>query len=413
MSGRAIHLSALAASVTRNTRSSVGSRLNGLVATLLLLCTFETIASADESIKFAVGPAVRKALEQPISGTWGGNEVNLRVILREIEGARHVAVVLDRRIDPTASLRADAGGEMLGDFLERLAAGSNSGSVLVGNTVYLGPAAAAAKLRTLVALRTQELSVKGEIPGGRRGELGRATTFRWNDLDSPADVLTRLAEQYQLKIEGLDLVPHDLWGGAVLPESSAAEALSLVLVQFDLTFAWIEHGKGVRLERVPERVEVERVHPPSPGTSASDSLAGWKEKLPDLDARVEKGKIVVTGTLEVHELVDRLRRGGDLPDKTASREGPPLKPLRFERYTLKMKNTPASALLKELGTPARGKLAFKYDPDVFQAAGIDLDKLVSFEVKNATIEELLKATFEPLHVQFEIVDRTVKLKPAK
>src|SRR5262249_46244412 len=215
--------------------------------------------------------------------------------LREIEGARHVAILLDRRIDPTASLRADAGGEMLGDFLERLAAGSNSGAVLVGNSVYLGPAVAASKLRTLVALRTQALSVKGEIPGGRRAELMRATTVRWNDLDNPVDVLTRLAEQYQLKIEGLDLVPHDLWGGAVLPEASAAEAFSLVLSQFDLTFGWVEHGKGVRVEHLPERVEVERVHPPPPGMSAAAALARWKEKLPDLDARVEKGKIVVTG----------------------------------------------------------------------------------------------------------------------
>src|SRR5262249_13588918 len=152
---------------------------------------------------------------------------------------RHVAILLDRRIDPTASLRADAGGEMLGDFLERLASGSNSGAVLVGNSVYLGPAAAASKLRTLVALRTQGLSARGEIPAGRRGELIRASTVRWENLDSPGDVLTRLAERYQLKIDGLELVPYDLWGGAVLPEASAAEAFSLVLIQFDLTFGWV------------------------------------------------------------------------------------------------------------------------------------------------------------------------------
>ncbi len=146
--------------------------------------------------------------------------------------------------------------------------------------------------------------------------------------------------------------------------------------------------------------------------SANTALADWKEKLPELEARVEQGRVIVTGTLEIQELVERLRRGGSLPDKAASRDGPLLKPLKFERYTLKMKNTPASALLKELGTPARGQLTFEFDRDEFKAGGIDLDKLVSFEVKNATIEELLKATFDPLHVKFEIVDRTVKLKPA-
>src|SRR5262245_35037334 len=217
MPGPAIDSSGMEVSVTRNARSLIGLRLNGLLTTVALVCACETFAAADESIKFATGPAVRKALEQPIAGAWGGSDVNLRSILREIEEARHIAILLDRRIDPTASLRADAGGEMLGDFLEQLAASSNSGTVLVGNSVYLGPAAAASKLRTLVALRTQELAARGEIPAGRRGELIRATTVRWNDLVSPADVLRHLAEQYQLKIDGLDLIPHDLWGGAVLP----------------------------------------------------------------------------------------------------------------------------------------------------------------------------------------------------
>jgi hypothetical protein len=382
------------------------------VAATVLIFSGRLLAAAEESIKFAIGPAVRKALEQPVSGTWEGNGVNLRTVLRAIEEARHVAVLSDRRLDPTASLRADAAGEPLSDFLERLAAGSNAGATVVGNTVYLGPAPAAAKLRTLVALRTQELSMKGEIPERRRIELTRASTFRWNDLDRPADLLMRLSEQFHLTIEGLDLVPQDLWARAALPEASATEALSLVLIQFDLTFAWIDHGKGVRIEHVPVRVEVERVHQPPRGISANAALANWKEKLPELEARVEQGRVLVTGTLEVHELVDRLRRGGSLPDKAASRDGPPLKPLKFERYTLKMKNTPASALLKELGTPARGQLKFEFDPDEFKAAGIDLDKLVSFEVKNATIEELLKATLDPLHVKFEVFDRTVKLKPA-
>ena len=78
-----------------------------------------------------------------------------------------------------------------------------------------------------------------------------------------------------------------------------------------------------------------------------------------------------------------------------------------------MKDTPASALLKELGAPARGKLTFEYDAEEFKSAGIDLDRLIAVEVKDATIETLLKATFDPLGVTFEIVDRTVKLKPAK
>jgi hypothetical protein len=383
-----------------------------LLATLALLCAGLRPCAADEPVSFVTNLAFRKALEEPVSGTWGGNDVNLRTILRAIAEARQVAVLPDRRIDPTANRQATSAGEPLGEFLERVAAGSNAGAAVVGNTVYLGPPASTAKLRTLVALRSLELFDKSTIPDGRRIDLTRGNTFRWDDLSRPADVLRRLSEQYGVGIEGLELVPHDLWGEAVLPDANAIEALSLVLIQFDLTFGWIDHGKGVRIERVPSRVAIERAHQPPRRMSAEAAVEDWKEKIPGLEARVEKGKVMVSGTEELHELVERIRRGGTIPDKTGPGDGPPRKPLKFERYTLRMKNQPGSALLKELQTPAQGQLTFEYDADEFKAAGINLDKLISLEVKKATIEELLKATFDPLGVTFEIVDRTVKLKPA-
>jgi hypothetical protein len=362
-------------------------------------------------VRFVTGTTFRRVVEQPITATW--DNVDLRTIVRAIEGAKHVAIVCDRRIDPTAELHVSASGEPLGDFLERLAAGSQAGGTIVGNAVYLGPRPAASRLRTLVALRRQELHEKAlAVPESRRGELLRGDTVRWNDFEKPADILAYLAEKYALALDRRELVPHDLWAGAVIPEATPIEALSLVLVQFDLTFAWTDHGRGIRLEKIPERVVVEQGHAAPKGISADAALASWKEKIPDLEGRVEAGKVVVSGTVEIQEMIERLRRGGTLPEKkSAPREGAPLKPLKFERYTLKMRNTPASALLKELGTPARGQLKFEYDEDEFKAANVSLDKLLSFDVKNATIQELLTATFDPLGVTFEIVDRTVKLKP--
>ncbi len=366
-------------------------------------------------IRFVTGTTFRKVVEQPISATW--DNVNLRTIVRAIEEAKRVAILCDRRVDPTAELRVSASEEPLGDFLERLAAGSQAGGTILGNTVYLGPRSMAARLRTLAALSKQEPSSTRLWGPQRAGEMNydcREGTFGWNDLERPEDILARLAEQYSLDVEGLELILHDLWGGAVLPDATPVEALSLVLIQFDLTFAWTDHGRGIRLEKIPDRVVIEQGHPAPRGMSANAALANWQEKIPDLEGTVEAGKIVIKGTVEVHEMIDRLRHGGSLPEKkaVATREGPPLKPLKFERYTLKMRNTPARALLKELGTPARGLLTFEYDDAEFKAAEINLDKLLSFDVTNATIEELLKATFEPLGVTFELVDRTVKLKSA-
>ena len=371
-----------------------------------------SIAAAEvPPVKFVTGSKFRSAITQPISIEWSGG--GLRAIARQLEQIRGVSILLDRRLDPTSDHPADADDESLMAFLERLAAESHAAATVAGNTVYLGPSVAAGKLRTLVKLRNQELSDKTlSIAESRRTELTRGITFSWNDLDRPADLVSRLAEKYSLEIEGLNLVPHDLWGGAVLPDVTAIEALSLVLLQFDLTFVWIDQARGVRLQPIPERVALEQVHASNKGMVATAAIDRWKELIPELEARVEHGKIIVSGTVEMHELAERVRRGGRPPDKSTASEGPVLKPLKFQRYKLQIRNSPASALMKELGKPQHGKLNFEYDAAEIKAAGIDFEKFVTFEVNDATIEDLLKRTFEPLGVAFEVIDRTVKLKPA-
>ena len=57
-------------------------------------------------------------------------------------------------------------------------------------------------------------------------------------------------------------------------------------------------------------------------------------------------------------------------------------------------------------------MTFEYDRAAFKAAGIDLERPVTLELKNAKIEDLLKGTLDPLGVTFEIHGRTVKLRPA-
>jgi hypothetical protein len=366
---------------------------------------------ADERIEFVNGSAFRRALEQSISASWDND--NLRGICLGIERAQRVSIVVDRRLDPSSSRSLRVTGETLLSCLQRLAAESDAGATVIGNTAYLGPRGTAANLRTLVALRRQELFDKrGEIPDSRRIALTQPITFRWSDLDRPADLVGRLAGQYSLAVEELDQVPHDLWAGAVLPETTAIEGLSLVLAQFELTFSWLDHGRGVRIEPVPLRVVIDKAHDPPRGTAPATALIRWKEEIPELEARVENGKIVVSGNEEQHEVVDRVRRGGRASDKTASREGFKPKPLEKQRFNGKIQNVPARNVLKNLESDDNGQLTFEYDRAAFKAAGIDLDKPVTLELKDAKIEDLLKATLDPLGVTFEIHGRTVKLRPA-
>ena len=47
-------------------------------------------------------------------------------------------------------------------------------------------------------------------------------------------------------------MPHDLWAAADLPPISLVDRLTLIAIQFDLTFKVAEHGKRLELVPVPE-----------------------------------------------------------------------------------------------------------------------------------------------------------------
>ena len=73
----------------------------------------------------------------------------------------------------------------------------------------------------------------------RQFQLLRRFPVTWEMLATPRELLRETAERYQLTIENPEAVPHDLWAAGGIAYANAAEALMLVLVQFDLEFEWL------------------------------------------------------------------------------------------------------------------------------------------------------------------------------
>ncbi|MGQ0635994.1 MAG: secretin and TonB N-terminal domain-containing protein [Planctomycetaceae bacterium] len=363
------------------------------------------------SDEFRTGKAFAAALDQPFAAVWENS--TLRSIVRQVGEARGVAIVADRRLDPSREVSIAANGESLREFLDRLAALYGARVSVVGDTVYLGPAAAANKLRTLIALRRRELADEAlNVPHSRRLSLTNLRRSAWSDLARPADIVNELTAECGLAIdEASRPIAYDLWGGSVIPSADASTALSLVLIQFDQTFAWSDEGRGVRLVKVPDEVTIERQHAPPRGATAAAALEQWRALWPDLDARIQGGEIVVRGTIERHEAIDALRQT-ERASQPAGRARP-AESLANKRYTLRIKDLPASSLLETLSQPAHGGILFEYDAEALQRAGVDLERQVALDVKNATIRELLEQALRPLGLTFQIEGRTVRLSPAK
>ena len=386
-----------------------------------LLIAIAAVGQSEVGIKparpvteFQTGARFLTEIDRTLSASWAN--VELRDLLQKIGDERRVAILLDRRVDPTLQLPLNLTNSSLREGVRDLARLIGAEISVAEPVIYVGPPAAAQRLRTLIELRSSELSSRASsIPEKRRTELATKHTVAWQDLNSPVEIVQRSADRYRLTIGHLDLLPHDLWVANTLPSVTATEALSLILIQFDLTFAWTGRvedgaGQGIELVLAPERPVIEQRHRVK-GRTPAEALKLVQKYGPELSGKTAKSvkldgsELVVNGLLEDHEAVAALLSGSATkrPDATAG-----VKPIKLRLFTLKIDRVPARVLMKKL---EESEITFEYDAEQLAAAGIDLDQPIKLEVEKASAANFFKAVFDPLRLTVEIDNLTVKLTP--
>jgi hypothetical protein len=384
---------------------------------LAALVVCGTVAAAGTSIFSEPLPAhyrtqtrLTSALAQPISARWKG--LTLRSLLRRLSRDREIAIVLDRRIDPEQEVSLETGERSLSSALDEIARSANVAVTRVGNCLLFAPPSAASRLRTLITLRERELR---SFDGGQFGRASRRNleraTITWADLDRPVEIVLAIGHQFGLSIAGTETIPHDMWAGATIPNATAAEALSLVLNQFDLTFQWTNGGSGVRLVTVPSRVVIERRYALH-GRPPAEVLRILHAKIDGLDADFHGGRLMVRGTLEQHEVVesvlgiDRLQQGSP----TGKRK--PVKrstlPLARQSFELQARGVNLRELVGEL--KAQG-IEIRYDEDALRKAGVDLDHQISVDLPGLPAAAFFRRLFEPHGLRYHFDGETVIIEP--
>lgn len=374
----------------------------------------EPASPESDSVKYLTGSEFEEALSQPVSLSW--QERPLRLGLRQLSESREVAVLLDRRIDPEQSLTLGLSKLSLLDILARIATECGAGISVVGNIVYVGPVKTAARLRTLLELRSNELVGENAIAGTKRSfELLRRSSLTWQDLDRPSDIVAASCREAGLQIEAssrpgtapqtnsLTAIPHDLWAAATIPHATITEKLILLLAQFDLSFEWQSAATRIRFVPMPDQVTVRRTWPSLTRTKR----ARVSEILPQLQGLphdLRGSQLAVTGTVEQLEEVDRLI----YPERYTQRTAP--RPAGGElNFTFEFR-AQLGTLLKAL--PEKSDIRFEYDEAVLTDAGVQLDRGVEMKMKNASLQELCEALFKDSGIAWEITGRKVTLTPA-
>jgi hypothetical protein len=352
---------------------------------------------------YRTGRRFTSTLEQPISGSWKG--LPLRSILRRLSRDRGISILLDRRVDPDQELQIETGDRPLRSAVDEIARTTRLGVTQVGNCLVVAPPTAIFRLRTLVALREEELARRSESSNGLARVRTLKITTSWDDLERPAEIVDSIGRHFGLSIVGLELIPHDLWAGAAIPDATVSEALSLVLNQFDLTFEWLPRELAVRLVRVPTHVAIERTYALR-GKPAAPTLRILHSRIEGLDAESRGNKLVVRGTLEQHEVVATVVHGSTSAPRTKSKQ--PQLPVEKQAFMLQAGGVSLRELFGEL---KKQGLPIEYDAAELKKAGIDLGRKVAIDLPQLPAAEFLTRLLGPYGMTFRFERGAVVVSP--
>jgi hypothetical protein len=376
----------------RSKLAAGAARLNviGLIAVITALCAMVPPgAAAADGIDWKTGVALSRQLRAGIGVTWPDNP--LRDTIRRLSEDQQVAMLLARNVDPHAKITVSENGATLEQTLDRLAERGGLACCFIGPVAYFAPPSTVAAA-LLAGVRDEEAK---RLPAAIAARLAQRRAASWEVLAEPRELVAQTAEEYGLRVEGLERIPHDLWPAADLPPLTAAERLSLLLSGFGLTFEWSTDGSAIRLLDVDPEAAVSRNY--ETGGDAARALADLRRAVPGVDVQRTTGGLRVTAKLADHVAVDRALRGvGMIGGGAPAVSQPPA--VGATTYSLEIQNKPASAVVAAVAQRQGWELSVADDAQPL------LREFVSFKVVDVSLDELLAKTLDPVGLAWRVAD---------
>jgi hypothetical protein len=367
------------------------------IASLFVVSSLSTQSVAEASTETETVRGGSNRVERRATIQW--QRVPLQNALGRLNEVFDEPIFVDRRTDPSQRVSLEIEDAPLSDVLQALSLAVSLGYSNVQQLHYLGPPAAAEQLRTVAEVRRAEA---GRLPASRQASLELKQSLTWPRLTEPRQLITKLVVRRGWRISRAERIPHDLWAAGELPAMSLTNQLTVLLFGFDLTYE-IKPAERTLEIRPLEDVTIRREYQlPS---QSSDATAPLQQVLRAAKShRLEATKLTVDARIEEHErLAELLRgRGSQTPADRLPRE-------TKQVYTLRIQEQPVGAVLNQLA--ARLGWALEIDGEAIRAAGLSLDRRVSFSVKNSDEDELLDAVLKPAGLDFRRDGERLRIVP--
>ncbi len=353
----------------------------------------------------AVGPttmwAADAAAPRRARATIRWEHVPLGEAVNRLADVLNADVLVDRRVDPSGLVSlAIRNGSMI-EILAQLAEDRSLGVAELGTLVYLGPCRSAEMLRTLAALRRQDVTA---LPGQRRMALERQHAVDWPRLTQPRQLVVDLLRERGWRVRRADLIPYDLWPAGRLPRLPLSDQLTVLLVGFDLTFRVDPDQRAVEIMAIGAPVRLARSYRWPVGTPPDADLL--RRQFPDSLLHVDGRTVQLEGRLEDHERLAEM-----LQPARPGRQPPRQRRETRQAFTLRVEDQPAGVVLRQVERQLG--LAIEVDEPAIRAAGLSLERRVSLSVDGADLDELLEAILAPAGLDFARQGQRVKVFPRR
>lgn len=299
--------------------------------------------------------SLEKKLRQRITATWQRQE--LATALQRLASAGDFTLWLDRRIDRQQRFSVHVVDQSLERTLSAVTAKCDCSFTKLASLVYVGPEQTTAALPALI--KQARLPLR-KLPSHVRRSWMRADTVSWPRLSEPRALVQSWLTEAKIELVGDQQIPHDLWTEQSLPAMPLVDRLVLTLVGFDLTCRITDDGK--RCQIVPIDYDELELSSSSP----------TKKPKPQ-----------------------QTRRSGATD-------------LSKQRFTLRLNQQPLGLVLDKLAE----QLQLTYDWQTLPADKLR-QQLVSCDVKNADLDELLRVVFNSANLRHRRDDNRVTIEASR
>ena len=368
----------------------------GAVAVMVLVAT----AIATEPAPVRTGPEMAETLTRRVGFEISGD--SRRDALQMIAKQFHIALFLDRRIDPDIPVTYRTQKTPLGTALAEMVSQFNGAITWLGPIGYIGPASEVKKLQTLRALTQRQLA---GLPEGAGQRLLQKYPLHWERLTTPAKIVQSIAGTYQLQWEHPEQLPHDLWAGGNFPATDCATQLTIVLAGFDRTFQFGAAGSTFALKPIPARVTISRAYALE-GRDDDQAVGRWKRQFPQAEVRREGQQLILIARAEDHWQVDPAQKPADTPDPKT----PAISSAGRQVYTLRVE-APLEAILTALARQTG--LSLVWQRQAIETAGIDVKQVVRLDVNQVPLDALLQKLLHPVGLDFVRESQQLTVAPAE